>query len=339
MADEKFNQGISNAVRVCMNVQENDRVLVISDQKTLEIGNALSEESKTLGAQSRVLKLEDFDRRPIKKVPPGLIEILTDFLPTVTFYAAESLEGEVTMRMALTPTIREIFTGLDRPLPRHGHMLGITPQLIREGMTADYQQINQLTMEVLDLVKDAAVIDVKSKKGTDLVARFNPEYRWVPCHGLYHQPGDWGNLPEGEVFTCPWELNGKLVVDVLGDFFSQKYGVLDKPLTIQVTNSLVVDVSCPDQSIAEEFLAYLDSAENGRRAGEFAIGTNTAVQHLSGNLLQDEKIPGIHVAFGNPIGYQTGADWTSDIHVDVVPTCCTISVDDQSIMTDGQFTI
>ena len=65
----------------------------------------------------------------------------------------------------------------------------------------------------------AKEIKVTSPKGTQITAQFNPEYHWVPCHGLYHQPGDWGNLPEGEVFTCPWKLDGVLVVDVLGDFF------------------------------------------------------------------------------------------------------------------------
>jgi leucyl aminopeptidase (aminopeptidase T) len=320
-----------------MNVQENDRVLVISDQKTRQIGSALLKESQQVSAAALMIMLEDIGSRPMTEVPDKLLKHVDDFLPTVTFYAADSLEGEVKMRMALTQEIRKIFTTHDQPLPRHGHMVGVTPRLIREGMTADYQEINRLTMKVLECVKDAKTIHVTSKKGTDINASFNPNYHWVPCHGLYHQAGDWGNLPEGEVFTCPWELSGKLVVDVLGDFFSIKYGVLDHPVSIIVKDSLVQDVTCQDQSIADELLDYLDSAENGRRAGEFAIGTNTSVKKLSGNLLQDEKIPGIHVAFGNPSGYQTGADWHSEVHVDVVPTNCTITVDDRTIMVDGQF--
>ena len=107
----------------------------------------------------------------------------------------------------------------------------------------------------------------------------------------------------------------------------------------EVKDGYVEAVDCQDKEIAEELLAYLNSAENGTRAGEFAIGTNTAVTELTGNLLQDEKIPGIHVAFGNPSGYQTGADWTSVVHVDVVPINCTIEVDGVTIMKDGQFTL
>lgn len=338
MTIDKFQQGINNAVQVCMNVQAGDRVLVITDEKTKQIGLALKEESLAVGADARAIKLEELGTRPMTEVPQGLIDLIGEYLPTVTFYAADSMEGEVKMRMELSAAIREIFPSQNQPIPRHGHMVGITEQLIREGMTADYQEINQLTYRIHGLVKNAKEIQVTSQKGTDIKAQFNPDYTWVPCHGLYHQPGDWGNLPEGEVFTCPGKLDGVLVVDVLGDFFSLKYGVLKDPVTITVHDSLVTEVSCQDQQIADEFMTYLKSAPNGLRAGEFAIGTNIAVEHLSGNLLQDEKIPGIHVAFGNPIGYQTGADWRSDVHVDVVPVRCNISVDGHSIMEDGKFT-
>ena len=46
-----------------------------------------------------------------------------------------------------------------------------------------------------------------------------------------------------------------------------------------------------------------------------------------------------HVAFGNPYPQFTGADWDANIHVDVIPTCCTIEVDGRVIMRDGEFTI
>jgi leucyl aminopeptidase (aminopeptidase T) len=83
---------------------------------------------------------------------------------------------------------------------------------------------------------------------------------------------------------------------------------------------------------------YLFSVPNGNRAGEFAIGTLASLKKLVGNLLQDEKMPGLHVAFGNPYPQFTGANWDARIHVDVIPSCCTIEVDGRVIMRDGIFT-
>ncbi|HEY6073114.1 MAG TPA: aminopeptidase, partial [Anaerolineales bacterium] len=152
-----------------------------------------------------------------------------------------------------------------------------------------------------------------------------------------HEQGSGGNLPEGEVFTSPAVVEGVFVTRVLGDYFSGKYGLLSDPVRIEIADGRVKQVSSPLKEIAAELEGYLDSAENGRRVGEFAIGTNRAVKSLCGSMLQDEKIPGVHIAFGDPLGHSTGADWTSAVHVDVVNPGCSIEVDGELLMQDGRF--
>jgi len=56
-----------------------------------------------------------------------------------------------------------------------------------------------------------------------------------------------------------------------------------------------------------------------------------------GQILQDEKYPGIHIAFGNPYGAHTGAQWYSSTHIDVVGRDFDIWVDGAQIMRNGQF--
>ena len=86
-------------------------------------------------------------------------------------------------------------------------------------------------------------------------------------------------------------------------------------------------------------LAYLNAEENGSRAGEFAIGTNIGINALCGIMLQDEKIPGLHVGLGYPYGDLTGAAWSCETHVDLVPSACTIFVDGNLLLKDGRFTL
>ena len=261
----------------------------------------------------------------------GLRRELLNYRPTVTFYAAASQPGELPFRMAL-----RVFL-LEELEVRHAHMPGVTRQLMVEGMRADYKVVAALTRAVYDLGRDAHVIRVSTPDGTDLTAQIDFSLKWVPSTGIYHEQGQWGNLPEGETFTCPKSLDGVLVAHILGDYFSEKYGVLAKPVVFRLTDGLVTAIESENPVIAAELAAYLDSSENGRRAGEFAIGTNIGLKKLTGNLLQDEKLPGIHVAFGNPYPHETGADWTSNVHIDVIPVNCTIEVDGQIIMRNGQF--
>jgi len=331
--DQEFREGAHNAIRTCMNIGSGDRVYIISDEETLLVGQALQEESVAAGAEAKLIRLEDFGPRPLRNVPEGFIENLLTFDPTVTFFAASAKEGELPLRMQMSIQLAQQAQKI-----RHGHMVSVTPQIMREGMRADYRQIHDLTMRVYEMARKAQTITVTSPKGSKFSAQFSPELKWIPCHGLYHKPGDWGNLPEGEVFTCPATLNGIIVADMLGDYFSDRYGLLKSPVTFDVKDGYVQSIQCDDKGIEKELWDYLTSDENGRRVGEFAIGTNTALTALSGVLLQDEKIPGIHIAFGNPLPRQTGADWTASTHIDVIPTDCTITLDDTVIMRDGKFT-
>jgi leucyl aminopeptidase (aminopeptidase T) len=184
------------------------------------------------------------------------------------------------------------------------------------------------------------VIRATTPHGTDLSATLDPAYRWVKTSGII-SPNKWGNLPGGEVFTTPGEVNGTFVVDgVVGDYLCAKYGDLrETPLTLTVANNRLVQATSPNPDLADEFWRYTHTDANSDRVGEFAIGTNLALRGVIGNILQDEKIPGVHIAFGNPYGFHTGAEWDSSTHIDVVGTEFDIWADDRQIMRAGQFLV
>ena len=145
----------------------------------------------------------------------------------------------------------------------------------------------------------------------------------------------------GEVFTTPGEVNGTYVVDgVVGDYLCEKYPDLARqPLTIHMRNNRITEVFSDNKVLEEEFWAYTHTDENSHLVGEFAIGTNLELKHVIGQILQDEKFPGLHIAFGNPYGAHTGAEWYSSTHIDVVGTHFDIWVDGQQIMEKGRFLI
>jgi aminopeptidase len=332
ISDQRLQRGAENAVR-CMGVTAQDRVFILTDYACESIARRVSDVVMELHADVSVRFLEHYAERPLKTFPDDLREDLIQARPTVTYYIATAQPGEIAFRIPLLPfLVQELKV-------RHGHMIGIDEAVMADGMCADYDEVFSLTNHIYDLVRNARTIHVTSAKGSDVTATFHEDWKWIPCHGRYHEQGKWGNLPEGEVFTAPATVDGTLVCDVLGDYFSEKYGVLEQPLVITVKDGYVIDVTSEDAAVAKEVRDYLFSVPNGNRAGEFAIGTLTSLKKLTGNLLQDEKMPGLHVAFGNPYPQFTGADWSATIHVDVIPSCCTIEIDGHLIMRDGEFVI
>jgi aminopeptidase len=328
---DDFQPGARNAIRTCLNVQPHERVTVITDREIRPIAEALITEIDAVGASHRLFVLEDEASRPLVDLPASIAADME--LSHVSIFAAHVQQNELGSRMQMTDIV-------NRRRMRHAHMVNITPQIMREGMRADFQLVDDISTRVINKVRTAKRIRATTPAGSDFTADLNPDYRWVKTSGLI-SPEKWGNLPGGEVFTSPGEVNGTFVIDgVVGDWLCDRYGLLtDSPLTVQILKNRLVEATSPNQALRDDFWAYTHTDENSDRVGEFAIGTNIELTHVIGHILQDEKFPGIHIAFGNPYGAHTGADWYSSTHIDVVGTQFDIWVDDEQIMSRGTFLI
>lgn len=323
--------GAANAVRVCLNVQPHERVTVISDEACRDIGAALIREIEAVGAKYAAFVLEDEAPRPLAGLPDRIAEDMEQ--SDVSIFAARVQANELGSRMAMTDIV-------NRRRMRHAHMVNITPQIMTEGMRADFRVVDNISQRVIDTVRAARTIRATTPAGTDITAELNPAYRWIKTSGLITRE-KWGNLPGGEVFTTPGNVNGTFVIDgVVGDWLCDRYGLLDKtPLTLRIDDNRLVAAESKNQALRNDFWAYTHTDENSDRVGEFAIGTNIELRRVIGHILQDEKFPGVHIAFGNPYGHHTGADWYSSTHIDVVGTNFDIEVDGKKIMQAGKFLI
>lgn len=327
----EYATGARNAVRMCLNVQPGDRVAVIRDRGRADIADAIVEESLAAGGEVLDWTMEEWVQRPAREFPRPLADEILAYRPTVSFFIADGERGELAFRQPMLDLLpRELKA-------RHCHMIGIDRRLMLDGMTVDYDEVYRVTHRVHETVRQAAKIEVKTRLGTELVATFSPSRRWVPCDARYWEQGLWGNLPEGEVFTAPHRVDGILVGEELGDHFARRYGRLAEPVVFRLKESRAVAVESADHQLRGEIEAYLVQGANSNRVGEFAIGTNVGLADIVGNFLQDEKFPGVHVAFGDPYGDETGADWEASSHLDVLASRADVWVDGRRIMEDGRF--
>ncbi|HEX4020697.1 MAG TPA: aminopeptidase [Acidobacteriaceae bacterium] len=325
----EFVEGARNAVVTCLRIQPHEKVTLITDETTFPIAASIARELDKLGCPWDGFVLEDLAPRPLTAMPEAvLVDMETS---QASIFAVQVQQNELLSR-------RQMTTIVNRRRMRHAHMVNITPQIMLEGMRADFLAVDRLSQKVLDKVKVASCIRATTAAGTQIEAQLNPNYKWFKTSGII-SPEKWGNLPGGEVFTAPGEVNGTFIVDgVVGDYLCARYGSLQaQPLTIHMKANRIVECHSENHKLEDEFWAYTHTDENSDRVGEFAIGTNIGVHQVIGNILQDEKFPGIHIAFGDPYGEHTGAPWTSRTHIDVVGLGFNIWVDDEPIMREGNF--
>ena len=329
--DPELRPGARNAIAVCLRLQPNERITVITDWACAEIAAALVAAIEEAGAAYTVFLLEQFGPRPHRDLPAAILGDLAH--SQVSLYACVTQPGELRTRMQMMDVINPHRI-------RHGHMVNINKQIMLEGMRADFLAVDALSQKLIEKCRRAKRVTCKTAAGTNYVAELSPNLKWVKTAGLI-TPEKWGNLPGGEIFTSPFNSNGRFVVDgVVGDYLCQKYGDIGAtPLTIDIRDNRIAALACENKELLREFDAYCHTDENSNRVGEFAIGTNTACTHVIGHILQDEKLPGIHIAFGHPYCEHTGQTWKSQTHIDCVGRDFDIWLDDEQIMAKGKFLV
>jgi aminopeptidase len=323
--------GARNAIDVCLRVQPNERVTVITDMVTRDIAAALQQEIERVGSEYSLFLLEHHARRPLKFMPETILEDLAS--SQVSIFAAQTQPGELGSR-------RQMTTVVNNHRIRHGHMVNINHEIMLEGMRADFVKVDELSQRLVERARQTERIRCKTPHGTEFEAELSPRLKWLKTSGIITKE-KWGNLPGGEIFTAPANTNGTFVVDgVVGDYLCERYGDLkDNPLTIEVENSRIRSLKSENKDLRDDFRLYTSADENSNRVGEFAIGTNIACTHVIGHILQDEKIPGVHIAFGHPYAEHTGANWVSKTHIDCVGRDFDIWFDGEQVMERGKFLI
>ena len=321
--------GARNAVGTCLAIRAGERVALIADDASASVAAGLERALAEHEARADCVRIESVSARPMPGAPREVLEALE--AADAGILCVQPLEGELGARMA-------IVSAVERRRIRYAHMIGVTPRIMREGLRADYRLVDRLSQQLCERMRTAVRLDVKTRAGTDFVASFEPAHAWVKTSGLIN-PRYWSNLPAGEVFTTPRSVDGTFVCDgTAGDYFNAKYGSLEStPLVLEIRGGRLVDARCDRADLRRDFWDYCHTDANSDRVGELAFGTNYGLREMIGVLLQDEKVPGVHLAFGDPYGSQTHADWTARTHVDVLTRGCDVWIDGEQIIAAGQY--
>ena len=250
--------------------------------------------------------------RPLTSVRPQIVDALEH--ADAGILCVQPQQGELGARMDIVADRRAAAD----PLRAHGRR---DAEIMHAGHARRLPAGRRLSQRLCERMRDAQrVCASRRPHGTALTATFDPSLSWVKTSGLINRatgrtcrPAR--SSPRRRRSTASFVCNG-----TAGDYFGPKYGDLRAtPLTLEIAGGRLRRRALrARQDLEREFWDYCHTDEHSDRVGELAFGTNLALDDMIGVLLQDEKIPGVHLAFGDPYGSQTGAAWKSRTHIDVL---------------------
>jgi leucyl aminopeptidase (aminopeptidase T) len=297
-------------------LQAGEKLVVVTDTLTGEIGQALFDAGVDLGAEAVLVTIAPTGRNG--KEPPvaaaaAMAEADVLLCPTRFSISHTQARARATERGARIAT-----------------MPGIHPAMFFDGpITADHDEVHRRTERLKEILSAADDVRIVSGDG-DAVLTFSIAGRsGRGSTGRFLTAGAWGNLPSGEAYTAPVEgtASGELVVNAS----IATIGLLEAPIRLRIEDGLLVEAS---GDAGATLLANLGDTRESRNVAEFGIGTNDKAR-ITGVILEDEKKVGtIHIAFGDNSTF--GGVVRAGVHIDTVILGPDVTVGGTRILSEGE---
>ncbi|GAB1530661.1 aminopeptidase [Brevibacillus formosus] len=286
---------------------------MVADERKRDIGEAIWEAGKQLGAEAMLMVMKE--REKSGQEPPAAVAAAMKSADVVVCVTQHSLTHTKARKEAAANGTRL------------ATMPAITEDMFLAGaISADYTQVKALTERVTEMLTRASTVRIE-KAGKSLTFSI-ADRNGVPSTGMYVNPGESGNLPSGEAYIAP--LEGTAEGQILVDGSIAGIGKIDSPLLLTIQNGRITEA---EGTSAERLLQMLGD-QDGRMLGEFGIGTNDKAR-ITGVVLEDEKVYGtIHVAFGSNNTF--GGTIVAGVHIDLVVKEPDVYLDDKCIMKNGK---
>jgi leucyl aminopeptidase (aminopeptidase T) len=317
---KQLSDAATIALAECMAVQKNETVLVLCDDQTLSIGQALFDAAKILARETLLAVM------PVRKVngeepPPEIAELMARY-QVIICPTRKSLTHTSARRQACQAGARI------------GTMPGITEEMMIRTMQANYRAIAERTKKVTAILDQTSLVKVSTPQGTDILLPIEG-IKAISSTGLLKQKGMFGNLPSGESYLMPEEGKAEGIIVVDGSFAGIGM-IVDQPIKLMVEKGMVVKIEGGmEAKKLEEMLQAL--APRSYTIAELGIGTNDQA-HICGNILEDEKVMGtVHIALGNNMSM--GGTCDVGIHVDGILMNPTLWVDGVVLLEEGKLLV
>lgn len=286
MASLKLKRAVNSLIKDYIGLNEDETILIVSDEKRQEFGISFFESAKKLCEDAFYLEVKSKYNSVDSHLPDVILDALkaVDTAIVVTdfpFYNTETLKtvASLGVRVAVIPIISE---------DSFCRCLG-----------ADFDKIAEMSKKFNDLFVKTSIIRLESKNGTDISLPVKGR-QIIQNTGIIRNIGENSILPAGKVFVSPWDekSNGVIVIDTAIDGI----GLLENPITIEIVDGLATKIT-GDGEDAKHLAKILNKVgEQARVLAEFGIGCNYKATVCNDFYETESTLGNAYIAFGGNIG-------------------------------------
>ncbi len=302
-------------LKQCANLQPNESVLVMSDfEQTSEIPLSIVKAIEKLQARPLLIIMEK-NLLKEKGISKSYQQVMNE-ADLIVICTSDYFPGE--SRVIATQAGSRILS-----------MVKADENMIRRCIDIDYNELSKLTRKVADRFSEAKEINIKSDSGTDIYFRPSGNKAFY-FDGLCREKGKITSHPSGVVAVALEEnqAEGTWVINAS----AAKLGLVDPPITIEVTEGVAKIVSNSEQ--ADQFQKILSAGDdNSWKICEVGCGTNARATYI-GELIEDERVQGsAHIGLGGNTHF--GGKIQSISHIDTSTRNPTVILDGFAIISKG----
>lgn len=300
------------ALLECLAVGVKDTVLIVTDTVLQAVGEAFFQAASELQAEAALITMLPRDNHG--QEPPAMVAAALRDAQVGVLVTSRSLSHTRARRAA------------NDAGARIASLPGATADMLERTLAVDYAALARECEHYAAIFTRGKEVHLTTPAGTDLLFSIAGR-QGHPDAGIYHRPGDFGNLPAGEAYIAPVEgtAQGWLVID--GPLAG--IGFLEEPLRIKVKDGQAIEVSGGQEArVLEEIFDRF--GPESRNIAELGLGLNPLAR-LSGTVLEDEKVRGtVHIALGDNSTF--GGRVEAPSHLDGILLNPRLSVDGQRVL-------
>jgi len=284
MNKNQINKNINIILNRCVQIKNTDKVLIIVDESTLEIGNSFIDEVLKITQFFQIVQIQLSKMHGEVVISKSLENIMlkSSVIIGLTKFSLAHTDARYKSSKAGAKYLS---------LPDYSFAL-----LERESIDVDYQKISHKVNDFSKLLTKTNKIIISSEIGTNL--ELNIKNRIAnSCPGILLNKGDMGSPPdiEANIAIVEYNTNGVLVID--GSIPCKELGVLNEPLKLYIVNGLIVKIKGNKSNTLYNILN--NQPKNASIAAELGFGFNPKAK-LTGSMLEDEGVDGtVHIGFGS----------------------------------------